>query len=273
MSIGGDKAELHRRVTWRSFVAQLVKEFDRALFPRRPPCPGCQQHRQRPPHGLCEGCRARMAPVVPPLCGKCGRPLRGEGPELCLACRETSRYFHVARAPAVYADGTRAYVRRFKYGGERDLGRALALMMTAYVVQEPLLWPIDVVVPMPLHRRRLEQRGFNQAEALARPLAKDIGRRLAPDVLHRSKATVKQSLLPGQARRDNVHGAFFVSKPAAVAGRKVLLIDDVLTSGATADEAARTLLQAGAARVNVLCAAVAIHDFDWRQRHRVGRPG
>lgn len=165
----------------------------------------------------------------------------------------------------------RDYVRRFKYGGERQLGRALGTMLTAYVVQDPILWPVDVIVPLPLHPHRLEQRGFNQAEVLARQLAAGLGRRLSADSLHRSKATAKQSQLPGNARRENVRGAFVVTRPTALAGKRVLLVDDVLTSGATADEAAHVLLRAGTATVNVACAAVAIHDFDWRQRHRNAR--
>lgn len=256
---------------WKEFVTYVGTEVRRALFPQQPPCPGCHQPKPRPTYGLCRSCHDRIAPVIGPACERCGRPLRGRGELLCLACAESVRYFTVARAPAVYADAMRAYIRRFKYGGERDLGRALALMMTAYVVKQPVLWPIDVVVPLPLHRRRLEERGFNQAELLARPLAADIGRPMGTDALTRPKATTKQSLLPGQARRDNVEGAFVVPRPAAVAGRKVLLIDDVLTSGATADEAAKVLLQAGALRVAVLCAAVAIHDYDWQLRHTVSR--
>lgn len=161
----------------------------------------------------------------------------------------------------------RDYVRRFKYGGERELGRALGTLLTAHVVQAPVLWPVDVIVPLPLHAHRLEHRGFNQAEVLARQVAIGIGRRLCNDSLQRARATAKQSQLPGNARRENVRGAFVVKRPTAVAGKRVLLVDDVLTSGATANEAAHALLRAGAAKVNVACAAVAIHEFDWRQRH------
>src|SRR5690625_890292 len=175
-------------------------ELQRALFPRRPGCPGCEKPRPRPPAGLCTLCRKRIAFVAGPVCSRCGRPLRGGGDSLCLACRGSVRYFSAARAPAVYADAMRAYVRRFKYGGERRLGRALARMMSAFIVTQPVLWPVDAIVPMPLHRRRLEQRGFNQAEDLARPLAADIGRPLLTEALLRSKATTKQSLVPGGAR-------------------------------------------------------------------------
>lgn len=260
-----------KSLTWRERAKNVMTEVRRTLFPRRPPCPGCQQPRARPPAALCAQCRDRIAPVIAPVCERCGRPLRGKGGTVCLACVESVRYFTVARAAAVYADAMRAYVRRFKYGGERELGQALGILLTAYVVQDPVLWPVDVVVPLPLHQHRLEQRGFNQAEVLARQLASGIGRRLCNDSLRRSKPTAKQSQMPGRARRDNVRGAFVVTQPTSVAGKRVLLVDDVLTSGATADEAAHTLLRAGAAKVNVACVAVAIHEFDWRQRHVTAR--
>src|SRR5690625_4688033 len=98
-----------RETGWRDAWDAVVTELKRALFPKRPPCPGCQQPRPRPAGGLCRRCRERIAFVVPPLCDGCGRPLKGEGPPLCLACRETTRFFDVARAPAVYIDGMRTY--------------------------------------------------------------------------------------------------------------------------------------------------------------------
>lgn len=250
----------------RTFARHFAGVVRQLLFPKLPPCPGCFQQRPGPSGSLCQPCRRRAVPVVPPICRRCGRPLRGGGKFICLACRQTVRYFHIARAPFVYEGATKDYVRRFKYGGERKLGAALAMSLTAYVVQRAELWPIDVVIPLPLHRHRLEQRGFNQAELLARPLAANIGRRLCPDVLQRRKATTTQSRLSAVARRDNVRDAFFVEVPAKVAGKRVLLIDDVLTSGATADEAARTLLRAGAVAVNVACAAIALYDKDWEER-------
>lgn len=255
---------------WAGAGRRGLEALRRLFFPPRPTCPACHRLGVRSPAALCRPCYERIPPVTGCICDRCGRPLRGGGESICLACRGATRYFTVARAPAVYADAMRDYMRRFKYGGERELGLALATLLTAHVVRLPELWPVDVVVPMPLHRERLEQRGFNQAELLGRALAEGIGRRLSTDALYRRRSTTTQSRLSAEARRDNVHGAFVVRRPTSIAGLRMLLVDDVLTSGATADEASRVLLQAGAMNVKVACVAVGIYDRDWAERHVVG---
>ncbi|MBO8142877.1 MAG: ComF family protein, partial [Firmicutes bacterium] len=114
--------------------------------------------------------------------------------------------------------------------------------------------------------------GFNQAELLAREVAARLGRPLLPDVLERVRPTERQSRLPAGARRDNVRGAFRAREPAKLAGARILLVDDVLTSGETASEAARALLRAGAASVSVLCLAVGVYEEDWRRRFAARAP-
>jgi len=115
--------------------------------------------------------------------------------------------------------------------------------------------PVDGIVPVPLHPARLAERGFNQAELLAAPCASHWGLPLLTRTLVRARATRPQTELDGAARRDNVAGAFRVSRPADVAGRRLLLVDDVLTTGATVAAAARVLRQHGAREVGVLVLA------------------
>lgn len=258
---------------WTALMHRLWRGTLDVLFPPRPLCPACQRPR-RGGRGLCPECLVRIPKVAPPLCDRCGRPLRGDGPaadglgDLCRACRWSPHMFSVARAPGVYDGALREYIHRVKFGADRALGEALGEFLAGYALRARELWPFDAVVPVPLHPQRLMERGFNQAEVLARVVASHAGRPLMTGVLERTRPTSAQARLPVHSRRANVRGAFRVREAERLAGKRLLLVDDVLTSGATAGEAARVLLRAGAARVNVLCLAVGVHEAEWRWRHR-----
>lgn len=235
------------------------------LFPEPPRCPACLRPKEVEEPGLCPNCLESVPRAVPPICRRCGGPLRSESAQLglCPPCRDGKRFFRLARAPAVYEGAARDYIHRFKYGGERELGEALGVLLGQFLEREPALWPVDGIVPVPLHPARLEERGFNQAAVLAKVLGDWVGRPVWTDVVQRTRPTGTQTKLPARIRRENVRGAFRVRRAAPLSGRRVLLVDDVLTSGATADEVARMLLKAGAARVNVLCVAVSAAPDGW----------
>lgn len=265
-------ARQQRAITsWFTLIRALQpgRRLLAALFPEVPPCPGCRRPRGFDEAGLCHKCLSRVPRAVSPVCRRCGRPLRGvaaECPEShCRQCVSGRRFFLVARAPTVYAGPMKDYVHRFKYGGERDLGQALGVLMGRFLERERALWPIDAIIPVPLHRDRLEERGFNQADVLARTVAEWVGRPNWPDALQRVRVSPSQTRLSVGARHDNVKGVFRAPRPAALAGRRLLVVDDVLTSGATADEASRVLLQAGAAEVRVLCLAVGVLPDEWAE--------
>lgn len=187
----------------------------------------------------------------------------GHGGMLCRRCALEPRLFHVARAPTVYDGAVKDYIHRFKYGGERELGMALGVLLGRCLEREPVLWPVDALVPVPLHPSRLEDRGFNQAEVLARVVGEWVGRPVWADALRRVRKTETQTKLSARERHANVRGAFRPWRAARLAGRRLLLVDDVYTSGATVEEAARVLLKAGAAQVNVLCLAVGVRPAEW----------
>lgn len=235
------------------------------LFPEPPPCPACRRPQSPDEPGLCPDCLARLSRAVPPLCRRCGRPLRGgvADEEVCRLCRERSRFFAAARAPFVYDGAVKDLIYRFKYGGERKLGEALGVLLGRFLEREAALWPLDAMVPVPLHPSRLEERGFNQADVLARVAGEWVGRPVWSDVLQRIRPTETQTRLSARARQENVRGTFRVARAERLAGRRVLVVDDVLTSGATADEVARTLLKAGARQVNVLCLAIGVLPEPW----------
>lgn len=152
----------------------------------------------------------------------------------------------------------REAVHAFKFGGRRALAAPLGDLLGEIRIGELPAGGIDLVVPVPLHARRERERGFNQAALVARRAARAWGVPIATTVLARPIATTSQTELGVLERRQNVRGAFAVRRPEAIQGRRIGLIDDVLTTGATAGECARTLLGAGAANVSVLTIARAL---------------
>jgi ComF family protein len=197
----------------------------------------------------------------------CGRFYPGLAPGLvCGACHAAPPPFDYARAVAAYRDGMRAAIHALKYGRRPVIARPLAALLAevgARLVTGTCNGAaadgprdlLDGVVPVPLHRSRAAERGFNQAELLAAPCARAWRLPLHTGVLVRVRPTRAQTDLDAAARRANVAGAFAVARPRGVAGRRLLLVDDVLTTGATAGAAARALREAGAAVVGVLVLA------------------
>ncbi len=219
-----------------------------------PRCLVCEEH-ARPV--LCEECADRfVVPIPEPICAVCGRPNVPDETD-CRHCRENRPDngwgFATARATAIYEGPLRHAIHRLKYGRSEPLGDALgAFLANRLVADELLVWPRpDVVVPVPIHAARLAKRGFNQAAVLAAPVAALLGVPFLPHVVVRARKTPPQVGLSRQARLANLAGAFVVSEPAAVAGKIVLLIDDVFTTGTTVSACAQALGDAGAARVDV----------------------
>jgi ComF family protein len=193
--------------------------------------------------------------VSPPYCTRCGEPFGGEGPRHpCERCLRRPPPFLFARAPFLYGGALREAIHRYKYQGAWELGRALASLF-ARGARELELGAFDLVAPVPLHPRRLAERGFDQTVPLARAVARAHRLPFGSRVLTRVRHTPPQALLSGEARRVNVRGAFAVPRPQRVLGLRVLLVDDLLTTGATAAECARALLAAGADQVAVVVLA------------------
>jgi ComF family protein len=209
------------------------------------------------PHGLCAGCWARMRLIERPYCERLGTPFPVDlGPGiLSPAALADPPVFARARACTRYDEAARGLVHRLKYGDRPDLAEALGRMMAGAGAE--LLAEADVVVPVPLHRWRLWRRRFNQAMALARVAARGSGKPVDPFLLARVRRTRSQVGLTRAQRRENLQGAFRVPEEARprLKGRRVLLVDDVLTTGSTANAASRALLRGGAESVDVLAFA------------------
>lgn len=192
-----------------------------------------------------------------PLCARCGMQfeIAVEEGQVCAACIADPPAYDRARAAVMYGDVSRDLVLGLKYQGRRDGLAVLSGWMAGAGAE--LLAQADLIVPVPLHYFRLVRRGFNQSGWLAAGLSRSSGVRLSVDALKRVKATPIQGGLSADARRRNVQGAFRVrsSRKGLVKDKRILLIDDVLTTGATAEACARTLKRAGAACVDVLALA------------------
>lgn len=204
---------------------------------------------------LCAPCFDKISFITSPLCQSCGVPFSDvylESPDalVCGACVETPPVFERARAVIVYNDDSRSLITRFKYADRTDLAPAFARWMTR--VGGDLLVDADVILPVPLHRWRLLTRTYNQSAYLARRIAKLSGVPAEYGVLRRVRATPSQGGLSAAARRRNVAAAFVIKKPDAVTGKRVVLVDDVLTTGATLNACARVLRQSGAAAVDAI---------------------
>ncbi len=222
-------------------------------------CAACGGRLRRGGAGrLCHSCTGTIERVPEPWCLVCGVPFSQPattGQPQCEDCR-SGRSFGQARAYGLFEGPLRELITRLKYSGDKALAEPLGNLLLDAAQEHLTLQDYEALVPVPLHRDRLQQRGFNQAFLLARPLAASA-RIPIVNALHRPTRSKAQVGLQGEARRGNVRGVFGLQprNRQRVTRRNVLLIDDVVTTGATADEAARVLRQAGVSRVDVLSVA------------------
>ena len=232
--------------------------LDFALPPR---CAGCGAIVDAP-HRFCLECWSTLHFLGEPCCASCAAPFdHGEPGRLCGACLASPPRFDWARAAVAYGDIPRQVALKLKYGGRPGVAETMARFMARHLDRVP---QGTLVVPVPLHRWRIWKRGYNQAALIATALARRAELETRLDLVRRVKATPPLKAMGPKQRRDTLRGAFKV--PAAmkpiVRGRPVLLVDDVYTSGATANAVARTLKRAGASEVGLLCWARVVRDAD-----------
>jgi ComF family protein len=236
--------------TFRLGRAVLRAALDAVLPPL---CASCRTP-LADPGGLCPACWARVSFLAPPWCERLGIPFTydsGPGVLSMEAIADPPAYGR-ARAAVRYDDVARDLVHRLKYGDRLDLAAFMGRWMAR--AGRELLDDADALVPVPLHWRRLWGRRFNQAAALAQAAAEERGIPVLTTALKRRRATVQQVGMSRSARAVNVQGAFEVTHEGknSIRGRRLVLVDDVLTSGATVDACTRALLRAGAGNVDVL---------------------
>ncbi|MFC1942635.1 ComF family protein [Chloroflexota bacterium] len=220
-------------------LSQLSRVTLDMLFPQW--CVGCGREGDY----MCRACRQSLLSITPPICPRCGRPHSGAA--LCTGCTNWSTGIDGIRSPFVFQGVLRKAIHELKYRNLRALAVPLAELLYEYLTANPL--PGEVLVPVPLHRKRMRERGYNQSQLLARELSKIIGLPVLDNCLVRQLHSSPQARTTRVSQRQsNVAGAF-ACRGESLRDKKVLLIDDVSTSGATLGDCAGVLKAAGAVSV------------------------
>ncbi|MCK5236976.1 MAG: ComF family protein [Deltaproteobacteria bacterium] len=205
--------------------------------------------------GFCSACSVEFTPPASPHCDRCQTPFTGtiHSKNLCSLCikeaKKISRSFSTARSACVYDGNIRKAITRFKYHNQTEFSLPLALLTQSLVSSLANASADVIIMPVPLHKRRLKKRGFNQSLMLARRLSKSLSLSLDYKTLMRVRDTTPQVELTPKERVENVKNAFGVTNAAAIKDKKIIIIDDVYTTGATLSESAKELMSAGASDV------------------------
>ncbi|MDQ2691642.1 MAG: ComF family protein [Chloroflexota bacterium] len=240
-------------IPWSYRLYRLTWNGLDLLFP--PVCGGCGEAGSR----WCTACQARVPIIDKSFCEKCGIPVSGTS--TCEKCKSDPPAYRKMRSWAVFDSPVQNGLHTIKYRRNIGLGESIAMQMLAFV--RALDWPVEMLIPVPLGRERLKERGYNQVALVARPLAYHMGWKYAPHALWKTRETRSQVGLNVSQRRENVHRAY-QAEPRAINGRSILLMDDVATTGSTIVACTGALLSAGAREVYGLTIARALphHGLD-----------
>jgi ComF family protein len=238
-------------------LRSLAAAFAALLFP--PVCSFCDSADVDEVLSLCGSCRDALKQLPDRICGQCGRPFSGVtcSPDaICLSCLAHPPWYSRARYAVLYDGVLRDALIRFKFHGALYLSRTLAAILTAAFARHFRSGEFDVVVPVPVHPNRLVERGYNQALILAQRISTTTGIPLDRTCLEKTRDTKPQVGLSRAARVANLRGSFGVRLTGRVAEKRILVIDDVATTGTTIEETAKTLRNAGAKQVDALVLAL-----------------
>lgn len=252
------------RHPWLRRLEDLSGALTCVIFPSG--CRICKALLTRPDRlPVCEACLSSFPRAPEARCALCGQPWLSdegleEGSRFCLECCERQFAFDWARSFGLYEGALARAILLLKFERIEPLGGWFAKRLAEIVREEAELFAVDIIVPVPLHRQRRKERGFNQVDLVGRPLARRLGRPYRPGLLLRSKPRPEKHLLRNEERWEAVRGAFAVSERGRVDNLRILLLDDVMTTGATLDACARALRDAGARSVSGLTIARALRS-------------
>jgi ComF family protein len=240
-------------------LRKLIKGLVNIAYPRI--CLVCKKQlsdKQNVHNLVCAHCWTGIRKSSPPFCHSCGRHLEKSGyaKNMCPACLKKVLHFDRAFSPCIYDGPVKELIHSFKYKNKEQLGEPLSRLMIDFINEFRLpVSFVDFILPVPLHKTRMREREFNQAYVLGRRLAEEFNKPLLSDALIRSRHTRTQTKLETEQRFLNVAGSFTVNKKIDLKGKNLLLVDDVLTSGATCSEAAKVLKESGAGIVFIMTVA------------------
>lgn len=237
---------------------RLIKGLTDIIYPKR--CLSCKNKlgASSVDNLICGGCWSSIKRNLPPFCHSCGRHLEkgNVAKNICPHCIKKKLHFDRAFSPCIYTGIIKELIHEFKYKNKDYLGFPLSRLMIEFIREYNVAIDcLDFIVPVPLHKTRLREREFNQAEVLSKYIAEEFKKTLLPDALLRHRHTKTQTDLELSQRLLNVKDSFSVNKPGDIKGKNLLVVDDVLTTGATSSEAARALKGTGANIVFVLTLA------------------
>ncbi len=243
-----------------SLLKKLYNTILDLLFPEEGVCFYCDKYYEEVKEDhVCSECRDKLSFIGKDRCPVCGKPAYQDNLlKRCSYCKNKSFYFKKAISPLEYTGLLRKVIYRFKYEAKPYLYKSFGEFMIASLKQESIE-NIDLIVPVPLHRSRKAERGYNQAELLARYLSSKLNIALDSKNLIRTKATKIQNKLLRHEREENIKDAFRVKASGVFKDKRILLVDDIFTTGATVNECARVLMECGANEIYVITIATGRH--------------
>lgn len=234
-----------------SFGKEIMNILD-IIFPRR--CPLCDEVIP-PDEKICPECIGKAELVQEPVCKRCGKPIGNARKEYCGDCDRKKHFFDSGKAVFVYQGAVQHSLYRFKYANRREYAAFYGKMACIQYARWISRLGVDAIIPVPLHRKRRRERGYNQAELFAKEIGKRTGIPVETKLLYRCINTRPQKELNDQERKKNLKKAFTIAQNI-VQLRKVLLVDDIYTTGSTVDAAAECLKVSGIQEVYVLCISI-----------------
>lgn len=214
---------------------------------------------------ICKTCNKDISPVEDPICDRCGLPVAGtvnSQNQLCGKCSKNSPALDKTRFCVFYSRVIRRGILKFKFSNSLFLGEALSGFLVKAFEENYSDAGLDAIVPIPVHDDRLIQRGYNQSAILAKKLGKKVGLNVLTNCLAKSRNTTPQTQLKRKERLANIKGSFFVRNPLVIKNKRLLILDDVFTTGSTVSEAASVLKSHGAQSVNALVLGLRYGDID-----------
>jgi competence protein ComFC len=232
--------------TFRQKSRELVESIVNIIYPNL--CCTCKAQLSEGERLLCKKCSEEIKIIPTPHCIKCGRHLPVKG--ICGECRSGRHLLESVYCACIFDGVMKECIHNFKYKNRLTLMQIFKDIVFEFAIDNPFMENVDIVVPVPLHPARLRQRAYNQSVIIASEIAHTFSLPLEDRILKKIKNTRPQSALDKNKRQQNIKGSFALKKPSFVKGKRILLVDDVFTTGATANECASVLLKAGAKSVS-----------------------